>query len=55
MSVTGFHNLELLRVNHFCSYEALAPNSSLASNMLAGAFAGIAVRKELGFALLQTY
>jgi hypothetical protein len=29
------------------SYEALPPNFSLTANMLAGAFAGIAVRSEL--------
>lgn len=28
-----------------CSYESLPPNFSLAANMAAGAFAGIAVRK----------
>ena len=30
--------------NHLNSYEALPSNFSLANNMLAGAFAGIAVR-----------
>jgi hypothetical protein len=31
----------------FFSYESLPPNFSLSANMLAGAFAGIAVRRRI--------
>jgi len=42
------HNCSLLMVltRIFRSYEALPPNFSLAANMVAGAFAGIAVRTQ---------
>jgi hypothetical protein len=42
------HNRSLLIVltRLFRSYEALPPNFSLAANMVAGAFAGIAVCTE---------
>jgi hypothetical protein len=48
VSIIALTNAQLFYANTadplVCSYEALPPNFSLAANMVAGAFAGIAVR-----------
>lgn len=42
--VSAHDGLEIPRSNQMPRYEALPPNFSLSANMVAGAFAGIAVQ-----------
>jgi len=54
-STTGPSPARMAIADEISSYESLPPNFSLSANMLAGAFAGIAVRYSARYAASRGY